>query len=322
MDSNLLATALGYSIWITPFTGVVLQLQNRKVFTKNEMEKRHIITLIVTYIILFITYYKSIVIGQADSLSSVFHISFLALIGTVLALEIINKYNNSYAVIVPIVLFIIPILGALRQYVYIVIPCMIYFAKKIKKRIYIIIIMLIIIYISYNTIVYQVKEIYKGTIYSNSSIEDYFTDASDPSEKNLEIRTKWWLSAAKATIEHNIIFGYVLDYRFNPGGYPNSSSAMLHNHFAAAFADGGLLLLGIILILYIYYLVCAIKQKDWTSVLVIYSYIIVMGVNCWATTGRPSYIAFYIYGYYLVKITENKKYNNSKKAAITKIKKR
>lgn len=292
-------------IWLNPYFGVKLQIVNKnRRISSDLLELRHIYTLIACYIVQLVTTLMRVLDVGKFGVGFVFHNSMLALIGTLLAIELTRRFKSNITAIISMMLIALPILGALRQYVYIIIPILFmgFMSGRICKKYIFAIVILLSAYLvtPFGDVV---KELYSDSSFKASSINQFLADASNPEESTFQVRMQWWLASSRETIKHRFLFGQVLSYSFAPFGKEVMPSGMLHSHFASAFADGGIILLLIIVIIYLKYLMYAIRTKDFYTALILYAYIITMGVNGWALTTQDSYVAFYLYGYYVSKLS-------------------
>ena len=289
--------------WMNLFVGIGMQVinQEQKV-SADRLEKMHISTISIFYVALIITITQRIIILEKFSIGLVLHNSLLALIGTILAIELLRRYNNVSTKILAIVLITLPIIGTLRQYVYIIIPMMFLLTTN-KSNIKVIVGVIFIIIIFYATDVgSMVQHEFANTTKANS-MSQFLGDASSVEESTFETRLQWWVTSAKETISRNIIFGHMLSYHFKPFGYSTSPSGMLHSQFASSFADGGIVLFLLVAGVYVRSFKHALKKRNKYDVMAIYTYIIVMGMNGWALTQQNALIAFYILGYYVARPT-------------------
>lgn len=285
-------------IWLNPVFGVSLQnCKPNKLFEPELRRKIHIRNLSIIYLTLFIFSILN-VDSSVQGIGWKFHNALLALIGTVLSMELLRDKKSGFKTIVMVLLLFIPILGALRQYVYIVIPAVYMLFRKNRltvRSMYVFFATIVLIFaLNYDVLVTQVFTSARGGGYTYN---EFMNSATSMEEDNIQIRFEFWKDAVQRTNAKNFLIGHAFGYRFKPFGY-ETGAGMLHSLFASAYADGGIILLLLVMAIYLRYSKQRIKEKDGITLLIMYAYIIINSLNAWALSSQQGLIMYYIYGYY------------------------
>lgn len=236
--------------------------------------------------------------GTGRLTGMVFHHSNTALIGTVLAIEIFRhkcKYTLSAAALLIIVS---PIVGNLRQYVYILLPTIALLIYKRRFNVYLLYSALLFTILIALTPIGNQLQLLRSDVQSKSeSFRQLYESSYNLQESTITLRMEWWEAAINSTKQYNIFFGHNLYYQYYRMADVNivSDSSMLHSYYVGCFSDGGLVLLFIVLYIFLKNLYYAIKVKDYYSALILYSFTLMFGLNTLALSVRYSLLLFLIY---------------------------
>jgi len=299
---------LGWIFWVNsflaPFYGISMQrinLFNSRTQVRPYSQKAQIVLLAATYVALLI--YNSPLVTNAHwsegNMLWIFHGSFLAYTGTVLAMEIYNINRGFVSYIIVIALIVAPIVGALRQHLVTLVPFVLIAIvnREARRRTLFITIFIFVALLLKPELYMSNIDNYSSVLESKSGgMEDYFDFGGVVEDEGdtFQDRYSMWEEAIEATVKRNIVFGHLFSYRVRS----TLSSSMAHSQFVTYFAEGGLLLLLAILVVYVKYFYYAIVVRDYSSMLVMYATIVLVSVNTWATSGGFGFLVFYIYGYY------------------------
>lgn len=248
--------------------------------------------------------YKAYYVAQSGNWSGgnfiwMFHSSILAFVGTVLAIELYTSYSSAISMLSALTLLVLPVIGALRQHFFTIIPILLA-GLKYKKKVFLLLLSIFAITISFFIFPFVTLE-NQSYIEALQKKSGGFSNYVNPSQTinddsdTFQHRFVWWEEAVSRTVRTNPLFGHILSYRFNHNTY---SSGMLHSQFATVFADGGIFLLSIVVALYTKYFYLAYKSRYYIGLLAMYAFIILISMNAWAHSNQSGFIAFYIYGYY------------------------
>ena len=307
-------------IWLHPYFAAKMQaIRNAAFESQKKRWEKHLFTAVFLYGIYFL---RILILGHQWNFSgSIFRSSSLALLGVIIALEIFRKCNKKYQTMIALVLLIVPVIGALRQFFYIIVPIIVFLilSKRIRYRIAIPILTLVVL-IMYTPFGNFLESMRADTTYKASSIQEYISMATNPeNEKTFSGRTDWWINAIEKTVRRNLIIGHNLGYKFIPYSHHTEyeRSRRLHNYFIAAFTDGGIVLLIIVLLVFVKNIIAAIALKDYYTILIIYAFMMFFGMNTTALTTHNSLILFYLFAYYDYWLNSEKRIRYSEKLSKT-----
>ncbi len=279
-------------LWIMPFLTVKLTAQS--LFIKKSV---FVSMVTVAYLLTILTG----VLNSGKLSGQIFHSSFLALLGTIIAIEILRSKKQFRYMFLSMLLFMIPILGNLRQYLYVILPIFIYVGitrKQIFKMLIVVFVMFIIVQVT--PLGNHYSSLRTDTASKGETFAEFYSSASDLGDSTFELRRNWWVDVIKSVFNRNILFGHSLNYQFNPFQSQDRSrdSSMLHNYFISGLADGGIVLFSILIAIFVKSIKKALYVRDYYSLLIIYAFIIALGMNALGLSLKHSFIVFFAFGYY------------------------
>lgn len=280
--------------WLAPFSGYVLNmyLYNNYVFSRYIIFQSSVFYLLYLFMPLLLH----------DSYFSIFtfHSSMLALLGTLTAIEIFRSYGNTKYIYIAYLLLFLPLVGALRQFLWSFIPIVIYNLAHhgFKRHIHVLLILVILVVLLSFFIDLDVSA---STRNKASSYNQIISQALDPETDTFTYRTRLWEAAIHSTLTSNPFWGHALNYQFVPSVYRGfvKRAAGIHSYFVAAFADGGFVLLLIVLHVIFAPIYFALRKRDVYSALGLYSFAVMFTVNTWANSFVDSIMLFFLHAYYV-----------------------
>jgi hypothetical protein len=282
-----------YLLWIMPFISIRLTSFRTRLKWKTQV------------ILLSIVYLVTVIAGVTNSpthslAGTIFHSSFLALLGTIIALELLRHRVGGIKYILAMIFMSMPLLGSLRQYIYVVVPIVAYLLfERMGLKIVLTVVIAYIIVVN-SPLGGRISSLREDTSAKGATFAEYYSSASNVEDATFEIRLQWWTSAIQRTVRENIIFGHSLNYQFTPtNSYEEgANSSLLHSYFVSSFADGGIVMFILSIMIFSKNIIKAIKYKDYYTLLILYAFVIFLGMNTLALSLNHSFIVFCAFGYY------------------------
>lgn len=162
-----------------------------------------------------------------------------------------SAHNPIYA-LASIAMLSLPFLGTLRgasMASVLVIGAIMIVSKRNTSAIIGYLYIIILIYVIYHLIF---SDFEYDQRYGYTSPIEVITVGFSPEEHTAQQRLSWWTEAIDRTLKESVLVGHQMRYTFmRSADVEYRRSAMLHNYYVSAFADGGLLLLTPIILIII-----------------------------------------------------------------------